>query len=128
MSTSSPVQNHEPAEEPKREEVMKEEEKEAKSEEPTEERSEQKEQKKEEKNDQGKKEKKKEKIMKEEDLQGSWKDFFYNSRTGELLGRTASSWGKMSVSRFRSDWSGFNLNSTEPSWVIRRKFNLRSYW
>uniref|UniRef100_A0A8C8DW11 Sodium/potassium-transporting ATPase subunit beta n=1 Tax=Oryzias sinensis TaxID=183150 RepID=A0A8C8DW11_9TELE len=31
--------------------------------------------------------------MKEEDLQGSWKDFFYNSRTGELLGRTASSWG-----------------------------------
>lgn len=127
MSTSSPVQNHEPAEEPKREEVMKEEEKEAKSEEPTEERSEQKEQK-EEKNDQGKKEKKKEKIMKEEDLQGSWKDFFYNSRTGELLGRTASSWGKMSVSRFRSDWSGFNLNSTEPSWVIRRKFNLRSYW
>ncbi|XP_078786234.1 sodium/potassium-transporting ATPase subunit beta-3-like [Oryzias latipes] len=92
MSTSSPVQNHEPAEETKREEVMKEEEKEAKSEEPTEERSEQKEQK-EEKNDQGKKEKKKEKIMKEEDLQGSWKDFFYNSRTGELLGRTASSWG-----------------------------------
>uniref|UniRef100_A0A8C7YYY0 Sodium/potassium-transporting ATPase subunit beta n=1 Tax=Oryzias sinensis TaxID=183150 RepID=A0A8C7YYY0_9TELE len=65
--------------------------KEAKSEEPTEERSE-KEQKKEENKDQGKKEKKKEK-MKEEDLQGSWKDFFYNSRTGELLGRTASSWG-----------------------------------
>uniref|UniRef100_A0A8C7Z260 Sodium/potassium-transporting ATPase subunit beta n=1 Tax=Oryzias sinensis TaxID=183150 RepID=A0A8C7Z260_9TELE len=25
--------------------------------------------------------------------EGSWKDFFYNSRTGELLGRTASSWG-----------------------------------
>uniref|UniRef100_A0A8C7Z1L4 Sodium/potassium-transporting ATPase subunit beta-3 n=1 Tax=Oryzias sinensis TaxID=183150 RepID=A0A8C7Z1L4_9TELE len=109
-------------------EVMKEEKedmKEAKSEEPTEERSE-KEQKKEENKDQGKKEKKKEK-MKEEDLQGSWKDFFYNSRTGELLGRTASSWGKiMSVSRLRSDWSGFNLKSTEPSWVIRRKFDLRS--
>lgn len=24
----------------------------------------------------------------------SWKDSIYNPRTGELLGRTASSWGK----------------------------------
>lgn len=24
----------------------------------------------------------------------SWKDSFYNPRTGELMGRTASSWGK----------------------------------
>lgn len=24
----------------------------------------------------------------------SWKDSLYNPRTGELLGRTASSWGK----------------------------------
>lgn len=24
----------------------------------------------------------------------SWKDFIYNPRTGEFIGRTASSWGK----------------------------------
>lgn len=24
----------------------------------------------------------------------SWGDYFYNPRTGEVLGRTASSWGK----------------------------------
>lgn len=27
----------------------------------------------------------------------SWKDVIYNPRTGELLGRTASSWGKNPV-------------------------------
>ncbi|XP_028274801.1 sodium/potassium-transporting ATPase subunit beta-3-like [Parambassis ranga] len=39
----------------------------------------------------GKQEKKEKKEEKEE--KDSWKDFFYNPRTGEFLGRTASSWG-----------------------------------
>uniref|UniRef100_A0A3B5M293 Uncharacterized protein n=1 Tax=Xiphophorus couchianus TaxID=32473 RepID=A0A3B5M293_9TELE len=31
--------------------------------------------------------------MKKEEKKESWKDFIYNPRTGEFLGRTASSWG-----------------------------------
>uniref|UniRef100_A0A3B4H888 Sodium/potassium-transporting ATPase subunit beta-3 n=1 Tax=Pundamilia nyererei TaxID=303518 RepID=A0A3B4H888_9CICH len=31
---------------------------------------------------------------KKEEKQDSWKDFIYNPRTGEFLGRTAGSWGK----------------------------------
>ncbi|KAF6715362.1 Sodium/potassium-transporting ATPase subunit beta-3 [Oryzias melastigma] len=93
MSTCAPVQNHEPAEEGKQgeEEKEKEKEKEEMKEPQSEERAEEKtekEQKKEEKKEPGKKEK-----GKEDELQGSWKDFFYNPRTGEVLGRTASSWG-----------------------------------
>lgn len=29
----------------------------------------------------------------------SWKEFIYNPRTGEFLGRTASSWGKKTSSK-----------------------------
>lgn len=108
MSTCAPVQNHEPAEEGKQgeEEKEKEKEKEEMKEPQSEERAEEKtekEQKKEEKKEPGKKEK-----GKEDELQGSWKDFFYNPRTGEVLGRTASSWGK--ISRLSSGRSGFDLS------------------
>lgn len=34
------------------------------------------------------------KEEKAEGKESGWKDFFYNPRTGEFLGRTASSWGK----------------------------------
>lgn len=42
-----------------------------------------------------KKEEKKEVVKEEkkEEVKESWKDFIYNSRTGEFLGRTYSSWG-----------------------------------
>uniref|UniRef100_A0A3Q0S9I1 ATPase Na+/K+ transporting subunit beta 3b n=1 Tax=Amphilophus citrinellus TaxID=61819 RepID=A0A3Q0S9I1_AMPCI len=30
---------------------------------------------------------------KKDEKEGSWKDFIYNPRTGEFLGRTAGSWG-----------------------------------
>uniref|UniRef100_A0A672L5M6 Sodium/potassium-transporting ATPase subunit beta-3 n=1 Tax=Sinocyclocheilus grahami TaxID=75366 RepID=A0A672L5M6_SINGR len=33
------------------------------------------------------------KEEKADEKQSSWKDFFYNPRTGEFIGRTASSWG-----------------------------------
>lgn len=34
---------------------------------------------------------------KPEENKSSWKDFIYNPRTGEFMGRTASSWGKKPV-------------------------------
>lgn len=37
---------------------------------------------------------KKEEMKKQEGKEGSWKDSIYNPRSGEFLGRTASSWGK----------------------------------
>lgn len=47
---------------------------------------------------------------KKEEKQDSWKDFIYNPRTGEFLGRTAGSWGKRGGQRTRSfpdSWSLF---------------------
>lgn len=35
------------------------------------------------------------KKEKPEAKESSWKDFLYNPRTGEFMGRTASSWGKI---------------------------------
>lgn len=78
MSSSPQDQNQEPNQEPKDE--MKEE---VEVEEKQEKLEETREEKKEEKRE-GKKEEEKE----------SWGDFIYNPRTGEFLGRTASSWGK----------------------------------
>lgn len=37
------------------------------------------------------------KEEKSDEKQSSWKDFIYNPRTGEFIGRTASSWGKSSA-------------------------------
>ncbi|XP_041796454.1 sodium/potassium-transporting ATPase subunit beta-3b [Chelmon rostratus] len=84
MSSSPQDQNQEPNQEPTQE--PKEETKaEVKAEEKEDKNVEMKEEKREEK----KEEKKEEKEEKKE----SWKDFIYNPRTGEFLGRTASSWG-----------------------------------
>ena len=33
-------------------------------------------------------------VAADKEKTSSWKDSIYNPRTGELLGRTASSWGK----------------------------------
>jgi hypothetical protein len=34
-------------------------------------------------------------VAADKEKKSSWKDSIYNPRTGELLGRTASSWGKI---------------------------------
>lgn len=106
MSSSPEVQNQEPKQEPPKETdaEQKQEEKEAQGEEKdaaakeevkVEEKEEKKEEKKEEeKKEEKKKEEKKKKEQKKEEKNESWKDFIYNPRTGEFLGRTASSWGK----------------------------------
>jgi len=54
-----------------------------------------------------KKEEKKE--NKEEEKKGSWKDSIYNPRTGEFLGRTASSWGKSGRQSADTYWDGLSL-------------------
>lgn len=95
MSSSPQDQNQEPKEEMKAEET--EEEKRDNAEETREEKKEEKE------------EKKEDKKEKEE----SWGDFIYNPRTGEFLGRTASSWGKT----IRSRW--IRAGTELCVWLIR---------
>ncbi|XP_027900764.1 sodium/potassium-transporting ATPase subunit beta-3-like [Xiphophorus couchianus] len=110
MSSAPEAQNQEPNQEPPKEtnaeqkpeekeaqgeekdaakEEVKVEEKEEKTEEKKKEEKKKKEKKKEEKD----KKNKKKKEQKKEEKKESWKDFIYNPRTGEFLGRTASSWG-----------------------------------
>lgn len=81
MSSVQQEQNQEPNQEPK-EEQKEDTKEEVKAEEKEEKNKKTKEEKKEEKNEEKKEEKKE-----------SW-DCIYNPRTGEFLGRTASSWGK----------------------------------
>lgn len=102
MSSSPQDQNQEPNQEPKEEpkDEMKEE---VKAEE------------KQEKSEETREEKKEEKKEEKE----SWGDFIYNPRTGEFLGRTASSWGKTSGSGAqrgaRSVGSGAGLTDPVPN-------------
>ncbi|XP_039985894.1 sodium/potassium-transporting ATPase subunit beta-3b [Xiphias gladius] len=88
MSSSPQDQNQEPNQEQK-EEPKEERKEEAKAEEKEVQNEETKEEQKEEK----KEEKKEKKEGRKEEKKESWKDFIYNPRTGEFLGRTASSWG-----------------------------------
>uniref|UniRef100_A0A1A8N7R7 Sodium/potassium-transporting ATPase subunit beta n=1 Tax=Nothobranchius rachovii TaxID=451742 RepID=A0A1A8N7R7_9TELE len=100
MSSNSQVQNQEPTEEPTKE--TNQEEKEAQGEEKDaakeevkaeeKEKEDKNEEPKEQKNEKKKKKEKKDEKKKDEN-KGSCKDFIYNPRTGEFLGRTASSWG-----------------------------------
>ncbi|XP_076591919.1 sodium/potassium-transporting ATPase subunit beta-3-like [Chaetodon auriga] len=96
MSSSPQDQNQAPNQEPKEEpnQEPKEEPKEDTKEEVKEEvKAEEKEEKNEEVKEEKKEGKKEEKKEGKEEKKESWKDFIYNPRTGEFLGRTASSWG-----------------------------------
>ncbi|XP_072247901.1 sodium/potassium-transporting ATPase subunit beta-3b [Leuresthes tenuis] len=93
MSANSQVQNQEPTHETNQEpkhEHEKQEQREEKGAEKEEVKAEEKGDKTEKPKEQKKEEKKE---NKEEEKKGSWKDLIYNPRTGEFLGRTASSWG-----------------------------------
>lgn len=87
MSSSPQVQTQEPNQDQNQDNAKEE----VKAEE-KEEKKEEKQEKKEDKKEAN--EAKREEKKKKEEKQDSWKDFIYNPRTGEFLGRTAGSWGK----------------------------------
>lgn len=106
MSSSPQVQTQEPNQDQTQEPNQDQNQDNTKEEVKAEEKEEKKEEKQEKKDD--KKEAKMEK--KKEEKQDSWKDFIYNPRTGEFLGRTAGSWGKRGGQRtwsFPDSWSLF---------------------
>lgn len=99
MSSRPQIQTQEPnqdqTQEPKPEQNQEQKEENAKEEVKAEEKEEKKE--KEDKQEEKKEDKKdaneEKQERKKDEKEGSWKDFIYNPRTGEFLGRTASSWG-----------------------------------
>ncbi|KAM3616240.1 uncharacterized protein V6R79_014886 [Siganus canaliculatus] len=90
MSTTVQDQKQEPKEEKKEE---KEEEKKEEKEEGKGDDKEEKEGEKKERKEEDDKEEKKERKEEKKETKESWKDFIYNPRTGEFIGRTTTSWG-----------------------------------
>lgn len=109
MSSSPQVQTQEPNQDQTQEPNQDQNQDNTKEEVKAEEKEEKKEEKQEKKDD--KKEANEAKMdKKKEEKQDSWKDFIYNPRTGEFLGRTAGSWGKRGGQRtwsFPDSWSLF---------------------